>query len=488
MEIDESDASNCIFDFVNWTLETGVWNGRPVSWKEASSFRDEVEMRLFSLLFQNQDCFGGARTCSHFAAIGSNEYRHALLRDFQPLGFSKSHLILQAGFEKDLSKFWEKHQQEILIGIGIVATLTVVLVIAVSTAGTKTGAAAALGSVALISASNSPSDGLLKLQSTKPQPLAAPIHSSSIGQLVFNKTGIFFDHRYTSYDDILQNPIMPFYDPLRQISKEKEFEVLPVSLQPMMPEKKSWMNTFFDTIGRHVIDSPDLFENVPPPRYEFSESFVSPGKRDPWIGISSIHGMATSQHEALDHASHLAQFSKGYAIDWVYNNTHGFIMDFLEIVLLNLQGSSPKTSDCLAKNWMDFHQINKDRPNAKFLQFCFSQGSIHVRNALQRMPKEVRDRVIVVAFASPVIIPQSLCYQAKHYACKGDRIPYGEELFVFVTGEEGERMQIVKDREEVLMWIDKESQEDPHSFQNPAFDRIKKSVIDEYLKEHGEYQ
>ena len=83
----------------------------------------------------------------------------------------------------------------------------------------------------------------------------------------------------------------------------------------------------------------------------------------------------------------------------------------------------------LLENWTEFHKQNVDRPHAKYLQFCHSQGAIQMKNALMHAPKEIRDRVIVVAIAPAAVVSKELCYQSYNYASKKDIVPFGELAF-----------------------------------------------------------
>ena len=64
--------------------------------------------------------------------------------------------------------------------------------------------------------------------------------------------------------------------------------------------------------------------------------------------------------------------------------------------------------------------------NAKFLMICHSQGAIHVRNALLAYPKELRERILVVAIAPAAYIYRETCAQVLHYRVsrKRDPVPY----------------------------------------------------------------
>src|SRR5258708_34098583 len=115
-------------------------------------------------------------------------------------------------------------------------------------------------------------------------------------------------------------------------------------------------------------------------------------------------------------------------MDWVYNRTHSGPIDVLEIFGFNFNGYSPYTAALLVQNWVDFHEKNKNNPDAKYLQFCHSQGAIHLKNALVGAPQEIRNRVMVVAIAPAAIVSRKICFNSFNYACKTDLVHYGEML------------------------------------------------------------
>jgi hypothetical protein len=171
----------------------------------------------------------------------------------------------------------------------------------------------------------------------------------------------------------------------------------------------------------------------------------------------------------------------------VYNQSHGPVIDVFEVITLNLPGASPNTSDLLLENWTVFHKANIDNPQAKFLQFCHSQGAIHVRNALTKAPQEIRDRVIVQAFGPAAVIGDELCFRADHYACKGDLIPLAEIAFASCTRKTMNVLPVFENHLKII-WVDPHPDtKSPHDFQNPAFDEIKSDMIQNYLKRKGVY-
>jgi hypothetical protein len=254
-------------------------------------------------------------------------------------------------------------------------------------------------------------------------------------------------------------------------------------------KSKLWITNFFETLGRGIIDNPDLMDpQVPLPFHEPSSRFPTIGIRDSRIGIGGANGMNTTMAEAVAHANHMAKFAQGYCIDWVYNNSHGPAIDVLEILTLNFPGFSPNTANLHQKNWTNFNEQNKDRPHAKYLQFGHSQDAIHIRNALEKAPPEIRNRVILCLFGPAVMVPDELCYSVKHYACEGDVVPLGKMAYDSLLGGFVKGMNTAENYEN-LIWVKKHPDtQSPHDFQNPAFDDIKNEAINSYIMNNGEYK
>src|SRR5690242_183541 len=148
-EIDDLVSDSNVFSYADWALKSGIWNGRQVSWTEASEFCNEIQSRIFKLLFDSQNEAIFDRLAAQLAWIGSAGSRDLLARDIQALDFSKNDLIVQAGLGKSLSKFWKKHKKEILIGTAVLSVITVVAVVTVTTGGAAAGGAIAAGGAAL---------------------------------------------------------------------------------------------------------------------------------------------------------------------------------------------------------------------------------------------------------------------------------------------------------------------------------------------------
>jgi hypothetical protein len=170
----------------------------------------------------------------------------------------------------------------------------------------------------------------------------------------------------------------------------------------------------------------------------------------------------------------------------------------LEIFSLNYSGYSPKTQNLLIEKWSDFHRKNKDRPYAKCLHFCHSQGAIHTKNALMKLPKEIRDRIIVVAIAPAVVVPNKLCYQSYNYASEKDLVHYGEDAvthFQAAFGPEDELnrscllQSFCENKEELIMLKPHEGAAGiDHGILSLTYRDAIENHITEYQLHDGEYR
>lgn len=526
MEIDDLDSD--VSFYLDWALETGIWDGRQVSWIEASDFADAVAKRILELLTENPE----NPILAQFACIGTPAANQSLLaREIRELDFSRDDLILQAGLKKSLSKFWKKHKKEILIGAAIVAIITVVVVVAVCTGGTGAAAAGAAGSAALGACEGEKKEKPAKSEpKVEPQP---PVELSiNRNELLFQESGVVFDGQYTRYTDILLNrveyhppeiasspEIQPptfldvqthyetptfwnnpystdFLDSLGAQPngpKEETFSITDLipqagTQQTPVCKEKPWSANFLDALVQGFREGPEMLEpHTFLPNHQFSTIVFTEGIRDPRKGLGLGNGMNTTLEEAVGHANHLAQFAQGHSVDLMYNNSHGPLIDMLEILTLNLRGCSPNTADLHRQVWDNFHKYNLDRPQAKYLQFGHSQDSVHIFNALKKAPKEIQQRVIVILFGPAVVIPKGLCFKIVYYACEGDVAPYAEILDAGITGGFLKGLPVAL-RHDDIIWVPRHpNTKNPHDFRDPAFNEIKKEHIEDYLKRNGEY-
>lgn len=353
-------------------------------------------------------------------------------------------------------------------------------------------------------------------------PLLSITYDSNLSsnKLLFGETGVLLDGQYSSYRNILANhwkptALPPEFSlcPLSQI--DEWLGVLPLtSEEPLSFPKEttavgsscdaerlsfqkqpSWMEYFVSVLGKDI-DNPDLFDpNIPlPSPPEISSRFTILGEVFSHMRMGGVNGIATSLKDATAHAKYLAKLANGHSIEWVYNRSHGSVLDLAEVFTLNYAGFSPHTSDLLQETWLEFHNQNIKHPEAKYLQFCHSQGAIHVRNALEKLPKEIRNRVIVVAIAPAAIISKELCYEAYNYASKKDVVNYGE--FFWASAFDSTECGTSKIVERILELRSQLILLDPHpdatgldhDFQSPTFMEVILRHMNNYIKKNGRYK
>ena len=483
----ESEA----FQLAGWALETGLWNGRPVSWETASIFHEQVQSRLIGCIESDLPSQALDQFKTSLAWIGSSQADKVwLAKEIETLHFSGKDQIMPAGFWKSTKKFWKKHKKEIIIGAVIVTLAIVISVAAVSYAG--------VGAVAVGAASKddknaklskNPSDTDIASQRTVQEAASsnAPLEEILPSQVVFSQDGIAIGSQYASYEDIL-------------VGNHPES----LGLQDISAQR-SWFASVCETIGKGMCDPELLNSEDSFPMPEFSRIITAENKGRAGPRIIGINGINNSYDEALANMEYSKSFSPNINHEWVYNNSHGPIVDISEVVILNYHGISPNTANLLRDSIERFHQDNLDLPHEKCIVKCHSQGAVHVRNALEAMPEHLRQRAIVIAIAPAVVVPRDLCYQSYNFACESDIVPRGELCVAVVkdvlstlapeidqvpgTPEIWSRTHKVLEYREELIMLEPDSNcnESVHSFKNSMYaDKIEK-IMQDYIKRNGEY-
>ena len=242
--------------------------------------------------------------------------------------------------------------------------------------------------------------------------------------------------------------------------------------------------------------SPTFFQVI---KQHFSRYFETEGVKRNDMMITSVNGICNSFQDACANLNYIKKLSHSdLCIEGIYNHTNGPFADLAEVFLFNYLGYSPITQDLLAEKWIDFHERNKNNPNAKILHFCHSQGAIHTKNTLMKIPKEIRERIIVVAIAPAVIIPEELCYQSFNYASRKDIVHLGEDLIMqmtinsFVDNESFQREQseIFQRHKATLILLEPQEGTDDidHNFMSLTFyDPIEKR-LHQYFNNEGKYR
>ena len=189
--------------------------------------------------------------------------------------------------------------------------------------------------------------------------------------------------------------------------------------------------------------------------------------------ISFINGIDTAFEDALSHSEYIGNLAGGYNIHGVYNATHGKHVDANEYLMNKDYFATPPVRQ-LHKQWDDYF-ANADAITP-ILQICHSQGAALLRNALMTYPKELRERIIVIAVAPGAYIHPSLCKQVTHYASKWNRdiVPWLD-----LNGRVANRGNIISLRPH------KNSPTFDHSFQSPTYQTPIADQVISYISKYG---
>lgn len=231
----------------------------------------------------------------------------------------------------------------------------------------------------------------------------------------------------------------------------------------------------YDTVGSYVARpiSVRAFNYFSAHNYENTSSTpFTVGAFDlPKGAIGFINGVNNSSAEAMGHARYLSRYVQGAKIQGVYNATHSLVLDVLEAKIVQL-GYNTSPVYRLKEQWAEFS--NKQEPNAKLLQICHSGGCGILKNALEISPKEIQERIIVLAIAPSVIVPRSLCYKADNYVSRRDFVPHLDRDGMNKYGKE---LKVLEPHPNAALW--------DHGFDSPTFSLTIRNYINNYLDSNG---
>lgn len=226
----------------------------------------------------------------------------------------------------------------------------------------------------------------------------------------------------------------------------------------------------------------DTAESVGKPS---SHLFVMPGKELEGKRIIGVNGLGNSFEEAQSHARYLQEMSGGYEVSWVYCSSEAGLVDIALSGACLLGLLSPEAS-LIQSELIQFHLDHLDHPDAKCFISCHSRGAIDVRNALEGLPEAVRNRAIVVAVASPVVIPKNLCFDSFNYASKNDPVPHLATWIIaglarHLTDEQYLALYEEHHRELIVLEPHPNESGLGHGYQEPVFQKIIQRHLEEFL-------
>lgn len=279
------------------------------------------------------------------------------------------------------------------------------------------------------------------------------------------------------------------------IDKQKSAVPLPENIAIPTPNAFAFPNAFTN-FSKALSGIPEIFAPEITSPNEFSRLYKTEGISRDDMCITYVNGINTSPEEALANAEHIRKFIPGnLCINGIYNHSNNPITDLLEVFLFNYLGFSPNTQGLLMQSFTEFHEKNKDNPNQKLFHICSSQGAIHTRNALMRLPQEIRDRVIVLNIGPAATVPKELCYRCFDFASENDFVHYGECIFTHLIASfnnESERQEMLtmlaeNRRQLTLLKPHEDAKGIDHSPQSPTFDETYERTLRNYFAHEGSY-
>ncbi|NGX42582.1 MAG: tRNA nuclease WapA [Chlamydiae bacterium] len=197
-----------------------------------------------------------------------------------------------------------------------------------------------------------------------------------------------------------------------------------------------------------------------------------PGKHQPNLSIGFINGIWNTLENAKKSASALSKFAGGYQVDLCHNATHGTDTDLVE-ANMNLKGVCTTPVKYLHQKWNNFFAGCKG--DGHYLEFCHSQGTAHVRNALETYDEDLRKNIRVVAIAPLAYIDPDVCEKVVHYVSEGDPVP----LLDAKNKERVEETIVYLKPHENASWIL------DHEFLSDTYEEAQKKQIDDFFDAFG---
>lgn len=476
--VDFDSAGDFVDAYVGELLETGIWNGRIVSWQEAPAFSEEVALRILNLfLSQDPNSLDFNQLAAYLARLGTTDATSLALleKDIVELKLDPNGMVIQAGLGKWMSKCWHKHKAAIIVGIAVAAIAATMIVVTVCSGGAAAGAAAGVAA-GMASKDDKPAkksslnpDETISQPPSTPSPAIEKPSSSAPATgtpFTFLENGVQIGEQvvpYTSFVEQMQREgIMPRPSPnpepswLTQVITKKT----PWGNEIILPDQDNqpaWVTKPIPNPGSElpkqaIFSAPSILpREVLDPKIPSARELFTPTAL-PLIGqpgqniIHTYCGIANDKKSVMEGGVCLhKQLGGDFAVqpNWIHNESlpYGLAMVGLEKIF-----ADPTPADALCwggliclrnlimnhsdiQDSVDFlvYQLSttaqqiltEKNPSLKQVVVTFSNAGHVCNEALKIIPPEYRQTVIVVTAGSTAIIEKSLA--CKVYNIIGDK-------------------------------------------------------------------
>ena len=182
--------------------------------------------------------------------------------------------------------------------------------------------------------------------------------------------------------------------------------------------------------------------------------------------ISYINGITTTPDAARGDAERISDnLASSHDISVVYNGSQDLVKT------LAMQGGlATAPVKLILDQWMRFFSTRPSNEN--YLQICFSQGAVHVNNALNALEPALRKRICVIAIAPAIFIPPTEGCKVRHFFKAND--PFAQ-----YTHGRGRLFETPKPEDIIELPEDSAFPHDPHG---PEFVKAMKPLVERYIK------
>lgn len=187
--------------------------------------------------------------------------------------------------------------------------------------------------------------------------------------------------------------------------------------------------------------------------------------------IGYINGISTPFDQAKWDAIRFSdEICSGKDLHCVWNAPHGGLKDYVLTVQMMYFDAFPAPCERLIDTWTSFFEMNK-KNDVHFLQICYSQSSLFVRNAMKELPEHYRKRLSIIAIGPSCFI-NSGGSEIRHFVKREDAVPTK-----FAAGSS--RLNNPNDQEVVIVTHDDNT--NPHDPHGSRYIEAIKPYVDRYL-------
>lgn len=191
-----------------------------------------------------------------------------------------------------------------------------------------------------------------------------------------------------------------------------------------------------DKLASRIVHRPSLEKDMGPPyscnveytpqmgMSELNEQSSEKSK----LGLGMVCGIGTDRGRMEELMAYASSIAGGLRVEGTFSPTKGLATDIRRAnISLNLVAT--ETSYLILDRWTKFFENNAS--DALYLELPHSRGCIDTELALVMAPKEIRERIIIVAIAPAKFISSAFCKDAVNYVTTHDIVPKLQKVLAF---------------------------------------------------------